>query len=67
MAKGWPTISAGVFYPGYKKGAAEGRSPGTRDNNKIGTPPAHRKMTVRGRILYPAGDKLTAVKMRKPL
>lgn len=65
--KGWPTVSKGIFYPGFNSGKSESKSAGERPNkstmkqNKAVSP-----MTELGRILYPAKSVNTEMGMRKP-
>lgn len=67
MAKGWPTISKGVFYTGFNKAKSESKSAGDRDNSKVKSPATNRKITDKGRMVYPAKSPLSDTKMRKPL
>lgn len=65
MAKGsWPTQSKGVFYKGFT--GAEGKSPSERSMQTVNAR-TRRQDSVRSRMLMPAKQKLTAMKMRKPL
>ena len=63
--KGWPTVSKGIFYPGFKSGASEGQRAGERPNTKIEQPSVQPE-TVRGRMVHEASNKMNPNSMRLP-
>ncbi len=65
MAKGWPTISKGVFHAGYNAGKNEGPSAGDRSMQTVSAK-SHKQESALGRMLYQAKQKMTAMSMRKP-
>lgn len=61
----WPTVSKGIFYPGYNKAKSEGKAPATRSMQTVSAN-GGKKESARSRMLYPAASPLTAESMRKP-
>lgn len=60
------TVSKGIFYEGFKRGAGQGTPPVERSMQTV-TAPTGAKETVKGRMVYPASSPNTAQSMRKPL
>ncbi len=63
--KGWPTVSKGIFYPGFNSGKSESQSAGERPNQTVKAG-KHTPETDKGRILYSAKKVNTEMGMRKP-
>ncbi len=60
------TVSKGIFYDGFKKGAAPGKAPAERSMQTVKAPKG-KSDSAKGRMLYPASSPNTAQSMRKPL
>ncbi len=61
----WPTVSKGIFYPGYNKGKQQGKAPGERSMQTV-SPSSHNPMSKESARLNPASNPLTKESMRKP-
>lgn len=63
--KNWPTVSKGIFNPGFKAGATESQRAGERSNVNVEMPSVQ-KETVRGRMVHEAPSKMNSRTMRLP-
>lgn len=61
----WPTISKGIFYPGYAKGMNQGPAPSERDMN-IPAPKTPWDSGVTHVRVVQGGNKANEMNMRKP-
>lgn len=65
MDKNWPTISKGIFNPGYKAAMNQGPAPAERDMD-IPTPGISGHSGVTNVHVLPAGSPNNEMLMRKP-
>lgn len=60
-----PTVSKGIFYDGFKKGANQGQTPAERSMQTV-TADGGKKESALGRMIYQAKSPNTAQSLRKP-
>jgi len=61
----WPTISKGIFNPGFNKGKSQGTTPKERSNEPAKSSKVSPE-TAKGRVLKPAKSTTNAKAMRIP-